>query len=183
MSAIEDWIQSARARLQKEVLQIENRTDLTDDEKVSKIIVIFSTVCAAIAVQPIPFADIFILTPRQAFMGTRLAAIRGLRLSEAETTDIIKEIAGVVGMGLVAQQLGIAAAKILFPIFGGVATIPVVFGLTFSIGKVMDLYLVQKSKGRKLTTAEIKQAWNKAKKEGNAQGKARADDIKRDSKK
>lgn len=178
MTAERGFIATAKARLEREVLEIENRTDITDDEKISRIIVIFSSVCAGVAVQPIPFADIFILTPLQAFMGTRISAIRGLRLSEKEASDIIKEIMGVVGAGMIAQQLGIAAAKIFFPIFGGVATILVVFGLTYAMGKVMDLYFVNKAQGRKLSPEQLKRAWSKAKKEGERQGKDKAKDIK-----
>ena len=175
----DNLLSRARARLEREVLDIENRTDLTDDKKASQIVVVFSTVCAGIAVQPIPFADIFILTPLQAYMGTRLAAIRGIRLSEQESTDLIKQVMGVVGMGLVAQQLGIAAAKILFPIFGGVATIPVVFGLTYAIGTVIDKYFIAKAEGRTLTPKEIKDAWREAKKKGESEGKKREGEIKR----
>lgn len=166
-----------RSKLDSEILQIERRTDLTDQQKADKIIVIFSVGCAAIAVQPIPFADIFILTPVQAYMGTRLAAIRGLKLSEQESTEIIKQLMGVVGMGLVAQQLGIAAAKILFPIFGGVATIPVVFGLTYAIGTLMDKYLIAKVNGKTLSTKEIKEIWRQAKEAGKAEGKRREGEI------
>lgn len=179
MSNEDGFRASAKARLQREVMDIENRTDLTDDQKVSQIIIIFSTFCAGIAVQPIPFADFFILTPLQAFMGTRISAIRGLRLSEKETSEIITEIMGVVGAGMIAQQLGIAAAKIFFPIFGGVATIPVVFGITYAIGKVMDLYFVSQASGRKLSPEELKRAWSQAKKEGEQRGKSKAADIKR----
>jgi uncharacterized protein (DUF697 family) len=173
----------ARAKLEREMLGIENRTDLTDDQKASRIVVLFSTVCAGAAVQPIPFADIFILTPLQAFMGTRLAAIRGVRVSEQESTDIIKQVMGVVGMGLVAQQLGIAAAKILFPIFGGVATIPVVFGLTYAIGTVMDKYFVARAAGRKLSPEEIRSVWKQAKAAGQKAGKEREQEIRRDGSK
>jgi uncharacterized protein (DUF697 family) len=186
-----DWLQGvtmsnsllsrARAKLEREVLEIERRTDLTEQQKVDKIIVIFSVGCGAIAVQPIPFADIFILTPLQAYMGTRLAAIRGLKLSEQESTDLIKQLMGVVGLGLVAQQLGIAAAKILFPIFGGVATVPVVFGLTYAIGNVMDKYIVAKVAGRTMTPDEIKKAWKDAKKSGEAEGKRRQEEIRRNA--
>lgn len=172
-------LSKARAKLEREVLEIEKRTDMTDDQKADRIVVIFSTACAGVAVQPIPFADIFILTPLQAYMGTRLAAIRGIRLSEQEATDVLKQLMGVVGMGLLAQQLGIAAAKVLFPIFGGVATIPVVFGLTYAIGSVMDRYFVAKSQGRTLSASEIKQAWKSAKRKGEADGKQRESDIRR----
>jgi len=174
-------LSKARARLEREVLDVEKRTDLTEQQKADRIVVIFSTVCAGIAIQPIPFADIFILTPLQAYMGTRLAAIRGLRLSEQEATTVLKQLMGVVGMGLVAQQLGIAAAKILFPIFGGVATIPVVFGLTFAIGTVMDRYFIAKAQGRTLTPAQIKSAWKAAKRKGDAEGKRRERDIRNDA--
>jgi uncharacterized protein (DUF697 family) len=178
---VDDLLKKARARLDRELLDIENRADMTNDQKVARIIVMFSTACGAIAVQPIPFADFFILTPLQAYMGTRISAIRGLRLSERETTEIIKDIMGVVGLGMLAQQLGIAAAKILFPIFGGIATVPVVFGLTFAIGKVMDLYFVNRAAGRKLSAAEMKAAWKKAKAAGTQEGKSRAEEIKRNA--
>lgn len=174
-------LSKAREQIQRQVLAIEQRTDLTDDEKVRQIVVIFSTVCAGVAVQPIPFADIYILTPLQAFMGTRISSIRGVPLSEKQTTEVIKELMGVVGMGMLAQQLGIAAAKIFFPIFGGIATIPVVFALTYGIGHLMDVYFINKAQGRTLSAAELKQAWRKAKAEGEAEGKRREADIKRDA--
>ena len=62
-------IENVKAKIQTEIMQIEKRTDISDDEKRSKIIHIFSVTCAALAVQPIPFADYFILTPIQGFMG------------------------------------------------------------------------------------------------------------------
>jgi len=87
---------------------------------------------------------------------------------------------GVVGLGMVAQQLGIAAAKIFFPIFGGFATVPVVFGLTYAIGKVMDIYFIQRAAGKKMSAAEIKSAWKQAKSEGTKEGKRREKEVKRD---
>lgn len=170
---------SAREKLKRQVTDIEDRTDLTDEEKVSQIIVIFSTGCAAIAVQPIPFADFFILTPLQAYMGARISAIRGVPLSEKQSTDLIKELMGVVGMGALAQQIGIGAAKLFFPIFGSVATVPVVFGLTYGIGKVMDFYLSQKAQGKTPDPAELKRVWKAARAKGKAEGKAREAEIKR----
>jgi uncharacterized protein (DUF697 family) len=176
----DNFVSRTRARLEREVLAIEKRTDLSDDQKASQIVVVFATVCAGLAVQPIPFADFFLLTPLQAYMGTRLAAIRGIEVSEQEVTDIIKQVMGVVGLGLVAQQLGIAAAKILFPIFGGVATIPVVFGLTYAIGQVMDRYFFVRAAGRKLTPDEIRSVWKQAKAAGRKAGEEREAEIKRD---
>lgn len=178
----EGFVKQARAKLEKELLDIENRDDLTDDQKVSQIVVIFSTVCAGIAVQPIPFADIFILTPLQAYMGARISAIRWKPLGEQETTDIIKEIMGVVGLGLVAQQMVIAAAKILFPIFGGVVTIPVVFSLTYAIGKVLDAYFIARANDKELSKSEIKNIWKKAKKDSQAEAEKQKSEISKHAK-
>jgi len=177
---IEQLVAKARNRINREVLDIEARGDLTADQKVGRIIVIFSTSCAAIAVQPIPFADFFILTPLQAFMGTRISAIRGMPLSEKESSDLIKEVMGVVGMGMLAQQAGIALAKIFWPIFGGVATIPVVFSITYAIGKVMDVYFVNKAAGRTASPEALKKAWRDAKAAGKKEGKQRESEIKRE---
>ena len=114
-------------------------------------------------------------------MGARLAAIRGVRLSEQESTDILKQLMSVVGMGFVAQQLGIAAAKILFPIFGGVATLPVVFGLTYAIGTVMDKFFVYKAAGRTLSKDQIRDIWKNARRKGKKEGKQREASIRRDT--
>lgn len=179
MSKVDEVLEGAKARLRREVLSIEQRTDLTDDEKVQQIIVVFSSVCAGVAIQPIPFADIFLLTPIQAFMGTRISAIRGLPLSEKEVGEVLKEIAGVIGLGLLAQQLALGAYKTFVPFLAGFTTIPLVFGLSYGIGKVMDLYFINRAKGKRMSVEEIRDAWERARSEGQKKGKERASEIKR----
>jgi hypothetical protein len=73
----DDMINRAKAKIQHEISEIENRQDLSQSQKISQIIHIFSAICAGVAVQPIPFADIFLLTPIQAYMGVRLSAVMG----------------------------------------------------------------------------------------------------------
>lgn len=180
MSAIDEVVARAKAKLHDEVLNIEQRSDLTDDQKVNQVIVVFSSICAGVAVQPIPFADFFLLTPIQAYMGTRISAIRGLPLSEKEVGEVLKEIAGVVGLGLLAQQLAIGTYKTFVPFLAGFTTIPLVFGLSYGIGKVMDLYFIGRAKGKRMSPDEIRKAWAKAHKEGKKKGKERASEIKRD---
>lgn len=179
MSALDEWIAKSKAKLQREVLEIERRTDLTTDQKAVQIIVVFSGICAAAAVQPVPFADFFVLTPIQAYMGTRLSAIRGLPMSEKEVGEVLKEIAGVIGLGLLAQQLALGLYKTFVPFIAGVTTIPLVFGLSYGMGQVMDLYFINRAKGKRLSPDEIRNAWKKARAEGERQGKERADEIKR----
>lgn len=166
-----DVIESAKRKIQSEIMDIENRADLSDDEKRSKIINYFSVICAAVAVQPIPFADIFVLTPIQAYMGERLSAIRGMPLTESEATDLVKEIAGVVGLGMVAQQIALGLYKTGLPFLAGFTTIPLVYGLTYAIGRVMDLYLERKERGQTMSQADIKDAWKRARAEGQRKAK------------
>lgn len=153
-------------RLKRDILEIEKRADLTIEDKVSRIIHITCTTCAGVAIQPIPFADIFILTPIQAYMGSRIAAIRGVPVSESETSAIIKEILGVIGMGFAAQQIALGIWKTLIPGAGGFMTIPIVYGLSYAIMRVIDAYFTAKAANRKLTQEEIKTIWKEAKSEG-----------------
>ena len=153
-------------KLKSEIFEIEHRRDLTVEEKVTKITHVTCAACAGIAIQPIPFADIFILTPVQAYMGSRIAAIRGVPVSESEASDIIKEIIGAIGMGMIAQQLAIGLYKTILPGLAGFTTIPLVYGLSYAIMNVMDAYFVAKASNRRLSEDEIRTLWSKAKTAG-----------------
>ena len=172
-----DIIDSAKKKIAAEITNIETRTDLSDDEKRSRIIHIFSVTCAAVAVQPIPFADIFVLTPIQAYMGVRLSAIRGMPLSDAEATDLLKEIAGIVGLGMAAQQAALGLYKVGLPFLAGFTTIPLVYGLTYAIGRIMDFYLEKKSRGQAVSNADLKSMWEKYREEGKQQAKTVKDEV------
>ena len=92
------FIKSFKKKIKENITQIENRTDITDDEKVTKIVTIFSSGCAALATQPLPGMDIFYLTGIQAYMGTRIGTIRGLPVSQSKATVVIKELFGVMAL-------------------------------------------------------------------------------------
>lgn len=170
-------LEKAKANLKREVLDIEKRNDLTDDQKVTRICTVFGTTCAAVAVQPIPFADIFVLTPIQAFMGKKIADIRGFDISEAGAKEIFKELASLVGLGFLSQQLVIGAYKTVLPFISGFTTIPLVFGLTYGMGKVMDYYFIKKIKGEKVDPEMIKNIFKKAKEEGKNISKEKKEEI------
>lgn len=167
-----DFVTAAKKKIESEITEIEKRPDLSDDQKRSRIIHTFSVTCAVVAVQPIPFADIFVLTPIQAYMGVRLSAIRGMPLSDAEATDLLKEIAGIVGLGMAAQQIALGLYKVGLPFLAGFTTIPLVYGLTYAIGRIMDYYLEKKSKGQAVSHADLIKMWNKFKEEGKEKGKS-----------
>ena len=175
-----ELIDKVKEKIKREVSEIENRADLTREEKVEKICVIFGTFCGAVAVQPIPFADIFVLTPIQAYMGKKIADIHGYNISEQGAKEIFKEIAGLVGMGLLSQQLAIGAYKTFIPFLGAITTIPLVFGLTYGMGKVMNAYFKAKIKGEKISKENIQEIFKNAKKQGQKIGKEKEQEIKKE---
>lgn len=169
---------SLTEKFKEEVSQIELRTDLTTPQKIDRITTIACATCAGVAIQPIPFADIFILTPLQAYFATRIAAIRGVPVSESEASAWIKELIGLVGMGLIAQQIGIAIWKMVTFGMGGLLTIPLVYGLTYAIMRVSDAYFVAKAKNEQLSKQAIKTIWANAFNEGKNKGAAEERNLK-----
>lgn len=167
-------LQELKNKLQRELLDIENRADLRTDEKASRVINIFAITCAATAVQPIPFADYFILTPMQAWMGERLSAIHGMPLSGKGAADLLKEIGAVCGFGLAGQQFVLGCYKTFVPFLGGVTTFPLVYGSTYAIGRAMDAILAAKARNQPLSGAELRKLWGKWSTEGKNRRKQNA---------
>ena len=139
-----------------------NQLNISPNKKVDKLLVRFAGICGAIAVQPIPFADIFILTPIQLYMGTLIAEARGYKFSMSE---IYKEILGLISLAYLAQQTAIGLYKTILPFLGAITTIPLVFILTYAIGKVMDYYFVSKTEGKKVTKDDLIKAFKEARKD------------------
>lgn len=170
-------LEDAKAKLSTEILSIENRTDLTDDEKVTRICTIFGTTCAALAVQPIPFADVFILTPIQGVMGKKIADIRGYSITDAGMKEILIEIASLLGLGAAGQQFALGLYKVGLPGLAGFTTIPLVFGITYGMGKAMDYYFKQKVRGQKIDKALFRDIYKKEKAKGKQKSKEQKEEI------
>ena len=176
-SCLKDRSKKIELIINQELIGIKKRKDISEDEKVSKVILIFSSSCALVAIQPIPFADIFLLTPIQIFMGKEIASIRGYSVTKVEIIDLIKKISGVISLGLFAQYTVIGLYKIGLPVLGGFMTIPLVYGLTYAIGKTIDYCLVQEKTGRGVDMKDISEYAKKVFKEGKKLGKAKVKDI------
>lgn len=170
-------LEEAKEKLNSEVLKIEKRTDLTDDAKITRICTIFGTTCATLAVQPIPFADVFILTPIQGIMGKKIADIRGFNISNAGMKEILIEIASLLGLGALAQQFALGLYKVGLPGLAGFTTIPLVFGITYAMGKAMDYYFLKKIKGEKIDIALFREYYKDMKKEAKQKRKEQDEGV------
>lgn len=135
---------------------IDKREDLSDDEKVKRISHYAAGACAVIAIQPIPIADIFFLTPTQALFASRIARIRGVPISQSSATEVMKELVGIVGLGILAQQTALAIWKFVTIGLGAMLSVPMVYAFSYGIMQVADAYFVAKAEGRELSKREAK---------------------------
>jgi uncharacterized protein (DUF697 family) len=110
-------------------------------------------------------------------MGSRIGAIRGFLISEAKAIDLVKELAGVVGLGMLGQNFVLTAYKVGVPYAGGFMTIPLVYGATYAIGKVMDAYFKQKRKGESIDKEALKLIWKETLEKKKAEGKKMRKEI------
>lgn len=179
--SVEDAARKSTRGLRDWAFDVESNPNMPDSEKVRRLTHQACMSCALIAIQPIPFADLFVLTPVQAVFASRIAAVRGVPLSENDAQTWIKEIVAMGGMGFLAQQLGIAAWKIVVPTIGGLFTIPLVYSLTYGIMKVADLYFQKKAGGVRMSDEEIKEQLKKAMKEGKEAAKRDEAEIRKQS--
>lgn len=162
-----------KRQLEHEFLAIERNSTLTEDQKVSRLIKTTATICAAVAAQPIPFADMPILTAIQGIMGYKISQVRGVPVTKEGIAEILKYIGGVVGLGFAAQQTAIGLYKLGLPGLGGLMTIPLVFGLTYGIGRAIDVYFVYKRQGKRPPDEVILAAFKAGKRESRAAARTR----------
>ena len=57
-------------------------------------------------------------------------------------------------------------------------TIPLVYGLTYAIGNVLNFMFAARAKGAELSDDELKKLFKESMKKGKEEGKARREDIK-----
>ncbi|HWG84133.1 MAG TPA: DUF697 domain-containing protein [Deinococcales bacterium] len=97
-------------------------------------------VCAAVAAEPIPFADIAVILPLQVKLVLHVGRIYGFDISTARARKIVLEVGGAVAYGWVARQAVRGLAKVALPGLGGLLTAPLAYGSTFALGRIAERY-------------------------------------------
>lgn len=131
--------------------------DKTREENVEDVIKSSALLAGAIAVEPIPFADLLLITPVQAKMVLHIGKIYGFELDPARAAEIVRELGATVAYGFAARQIMRGVAKIVAPVIGGVITAPLVYGWTFGLGRLAERYFQRKTQGLTFTKVEQKQ--------------------------
>lgn len=150
---------------------------LTTEEKVGKVITYTSATCGAVALQPFPVADFFLLTPIQVVMVMKIGQLMGYEVSKREAKEVLYEIVGVVGWGLLARTLIVTGYKTFIPFLGGLLSFPLVYGATYALGKSAEYYYTRKIEGKPIDINDFKVLWHNATEEGRQKGEQEKDIV------
>ncbi|WP_168734638.1 YcjF family protein [Deinococcus sp. KSM4-11] len=119
----------------------------SQDENADEVIKSAALLAGAIAVEPIPFADILLITPVQAKMVLHIGKVYGFDITPERSLEIVRELGVTVAYGVAARQVMRGLAKLALPIIGGLITAPAVYGWTFALGRVAQNYFERKRLG------------------------------------
>ena len=164
-------MEKERSNLFKAINKILNNDKLNQEEKARMIIHATGVACGIIALQPLPFADIVILTPIQAVMFVGIGKVYGFDIGVDRAKEIVGEVIGVIGMGLIAQHAVIGLYKTILPFAGGLFTVPLVWAFTFGMGRVGIYYFERRSQGKDIDKDEMRRVFKQGQKEGKKEKK------------
>jgi uncharacterized protein (DUF697 family) len=101
-----------------------------------------SAICAAVGAQPIPLADLPILTTLQLVMVAGIMYISGRERSMRAATEFVGALGANVGIGMILRESTRAALK-FFPGWGNVVCGMVAGAGTFAIGHAAMVYFIE----------------------------------------
>jgi len=101
-----------------------------------------TAICAAIGAQPIPFADMPVLTALQVLMVSGIMYISGRERSLRAATEFIGALGANVGVGMLLRE-GTRATLKFFPGWGNVVCGMVAGAGTYAIGRAATVYFLE----------------------------------------
>src|SRR5258708_4498547 len=111
------------------------------EKRIRALIYSKAGVCAAVALAPIPVADILVLTPIQMAMVATIGYFHGVEV----TADRAAELMGVMGAGVGLREAARQLVK-LVPGYGMVVSASIAFAGTVALGEVANLWFERRMK-------------------------------------
>ncbi|GHG06151.1 hypothetical protein GCM10017783_18440 [Deinococcus piscis] len=121
--------------------------ELSREQNAEEVIKSAALLSGAVSIEPLPFADMLILTPLQAKMVLHIGKIYGFDITPERSAEIARELGATVAYGMAARQFMRSVAKIALPVVGGVVTAPLVYGWTYALGRMAQTYFERKIQG------------------------------------
>jgi len=151
------------------LLQIADDPSIPEDEKLNIIIHASALLSTVMAMQPIPGLDIFFFTPVQIASAMAMSRVMGDPLGKNGAGEIVTSVVGVVGLGIVAEQIFLLGAKIVLPIFGGIALIPLLYATSYGLGYTIRAALDARRNHQRLSDDELRRIKAEAEQRARAQ--------------
>lgn len=85
-----------------------------------------------------------------------MSRVIGHPIGRHGASELVASIAGVVGWGVLAQQLVLGLYKTVLPFLGAFTTIPLVYAATFALGHAAKAVLDARRRDQELSRAEIR---------------------------
>lgn len=139
---------------------------LSEERNAEEVIKSAAMLAGAVAVEPLPFADILVITPVQVKMVLHIGKIYGFELTPERATEVVQELGATVAYGLIARQVMRGVIKIVLPAVGGLITAPAVYAWTFALGKLAQSYFEHRRQGIPFVKDKHRKIIEDAKKEG-----------------
>lgn len=116
----------------------------------------FSSVAAILWIQPIPFLDIYSVVPFHIYMLKEIAKKYSIKINTKESKEILTTIIWSIWSSYILSQSVVWLSKISMIWFWWYIMMPLNFGLTYTMWKILSMYFYQKSQWVKATNYEIK---------------------------
>lgn len=156
LKKIKELIQQKSRELKEALELVVEDPSLNNNTKINLIINATALACALVAIQPLPFADIFILSPIQVIMVTYLSKVLGLNTDDTKANELLVYLLGTLGWGVLSQQAVIGLYKTVLPYAGGFTTIPLVYASTFGLGIACKTLIKAKVDNVQISKDELK---------------------------
>lgn len=156
LSNIKAIVKEKSLELKENLDSVVEDPSLDNNTKINIIINATALCCAIVAVQPLPFADLFILSPIQVVMVTYLSKVIGMDGDKIKPNEILVYLIGSVGWGVLSQQAVIGLYKTVLPYAGGFTTIPLVYASTFALGICCKILIEARKKDTQISKEELK---------------------------
>jgi uncharacterized protein (DUF697 family) len=127
--------------LQDAFIALQRADSKLKEKRIRTLIYSKAGVCAAVALAPIPVADILILTPIQMAMVATIGYFHGIEV----TPERASELMGVMGAGVGFREAARQLVK-LVPGYGMVVSASIAFAGTVALGEVANVWFSRRMK-------------------------------------
>lgn len=149
----------------------------TKIEDIDDTIFKFSAVAAILWIQPIPFLDMYSVLPFHIYLLKEIAKKYWIKIRTKESKEIMTTIIWSVWSSYLLSQWVVGVSKIWMIWIWWYIMMPLNFGITYAIWKILSMYFYQKSQWVKATNEEIKELFKYSIKSGKTIAKTEKNKI------